>query len=286
MLGAGGVGGLVGAALARSGSDVTLLMRPESLAAYSGRVRVESAVLGDFEVEVPAAPALTARVDVLWVTPKAPQLAAALAQAPPEVVADGRVVTLMNGTDHLRVLQERYAHVVAGAMRVESERVAPGWIRQTSPFIRVQLAEGEDIGVELRDAGIDCQVGADPLAVLWQKLAFLAPVALTTTAFGIRLGDARERDVFRRCQEEAVAVARAEGVDLDGPALRALTEGAPATMQSSMQKDLAKGLPLELDGIAGPILRGGLNHGIPTPATEELVAAITGDPSYQAFRRA
>lgn len=280
VLGAGGVGGLVGAALARRGSDVTLLMRPESLAGYSGLVRVESAVLGDFEVEVLAAPALTAEVDVLWVTPKAPQLDAALGSAPPEVVSGGRVVTLMNGTDHLGLLRGRYAHVIAGAMRVESERLAPGWIRQTSPFIRVQLAEGEDIAAELRDAGIDCQVeDGDPVTLLWQKLAFLAPVALTTTAFGGRLGDARERDVFRRCQAEAVAVARAEGAGLDEPALQALTEGAPAGMQSSMQKDRAKGLPLELDGIAGPIVRGGLRHGIPTPATDELVAAITADPT-------
>ena len=55
ILGAGGIGGLVGAALARSGADVVLLMRPETLAGYDGRLTVESAVLGDFEVDVPAA---------------------------------------------------------------------------------------------------------------------------------------------------------------------------------------------------------------------------------------
>src|SRR5438876_2932103 len=54
ILGAGGIGGLVGAALARDGGDVALVMRPDTLARYSGRLAVESAVLGDFEVDIPA----------------------------------------------------------------------------------------------------------------------------------------------------------------------------------------------------------------------------------------
>ena len=84
ILGVGGIGGLIGGALARAGADVVLIMRPETLANYSGRLAVESVVLGDFEVEVPAVAQLDRTVDVLWVTPKAPALESALALAPPE----------------------------------------------------------------------------------------------------------------------------------------------------------------------------------------------------------
>jgi 2-dehydropantoate 2-reductase len=45
-------------------------------------------------------------------------------------------------------------------------------------------------------------------------------------------------------------------------------------MRMSMQKDFDTGRPLELDAIAGPIIRGGRQHGIATPATEELVRLI------------
>jgi 2-dehydropantoate 2-reductase len=45
-------------------------------------------------------------------------------------------------------------------------------------------------------------------------------------------------------------------------------------MRASMAKDLAAGRKLELDGIAGPVLRGGARHGIPIPITKELVARI------------
>jgi 2-dehydropantoate 2-reductase len=112
------------------------------------------------------------------------------------------------------------------------------------------------------------------VTLVWQKLAFLAPVALATTAYDEPLGAVRERPEFRQCQAEAVMVARAEGAAIDDVALEALTTGVPAAMQSSMQKDHAKGLPLELDAIAGPIIRGGHRHGIPTTATAQLAASI------------
>src|SRR5207249_1440454 len=125
ILGAGGIGGLLGAALARAGYEVVLLMRPETLARYDGRHSLESMALGDFEVDVPAASGLTEVVDVLWVTTTATQLEAALALAPPERVGSGTVIPLLNGVDHVALLRARYPTVVAGAIRVESERLSP-----------------------------------------------------------------------------------------------------------------------------------------------------------------
>ena len=156
FLGAGGIGGLLAAALARSGADVLLLLRPETLAGYPGRLAVESAVLGDFETEVPAASTLDREVDVLWVATKATQLEAALSLAPPDRVGDALVIPLLNGIDHVALLRSRYRRVAAGAIRVESERAAPGLIRQSSPFLRVDLAGADEAAAELRQAGIDC----------------------------------------------------------------------------------------------------------------------------------
>ena len=45
-------------------------------------------------------------------------------------------------------------------------------------------------------------------------------------------------------------------------------------MRTSMQKDFDARRPLELDAIAGPIVRGGQRHRIATPAAEELVRLI------------
>jgi hypothetical protein len=93
------------------------------------------------------------------------------------------------------------------------------------------------------------------------------------------LGGVRNDESYRRCQDEALAVARAEGAQIDAEALRALAAAAPDGMQSSMQKDIAPGRSPELDAIAGPILRGGDRHAIPLPATTELVRLVNARAS-------
>jgi 2-dehydropantoate 2-reductase len=231
-------------------------MRPPTLAGYEGRLAVESAVLGDFAVDVPGASTLGSDIDVLWLATKATDLEPALSLAPPEQVLEATVIPLLNGVDHVAVLRARYPRVVAGAIRVESERLETGRIRQSSPFLRVELA---------RD---------DELSLLWEKLAFLAPVALATTAFDAPVGAVRDDARFRGCQDEALAVARAEGARIDETAVRALPAGAPAGMRSSMQKDVEAGRPPELDAIAGPVLRGGRRHDIRVPSTQELADLV------------
>lgn len=274
VLGAGGIGGLVAAVLARGGADVVLLMRPESLAGFPGRVAVESAVLGDFEAEVAVGSALDRAVDFVWVATKATQLEPALAVAPTERVADAIVIPLLNGVDHVALLRRRYKNVVAGAIRVESERVATGRIRQSSPFLRVELAGAQPAAHDLRAGGVDCEIRDDELSLLWDKLAFLAPVALATTALDAPLGAVRADERFRGCQGEALAVGRAEGAEVDDAAIRRIAQNAPADMRSSMQKDVEAGREPELDAIAGPILRGGQRHDLKIANTAELVRRV------------
>jgi 2-dehydropantoate 2-reductase len=278
VLGAGGVGGLLAAALARSGAPVVLLLRPSSLARYDGRLRVESAALGDFEVAVPAVASLDREIDVLWIATKATGLAEAIALAPAGRVGETPVVPLLNGIDHVALLRAVYARVVPAAIRVESERGADGRIRQTSALLRVELADGETLAAELRAAGIACSVREDERSLLWDKLAFLGPVALATTALDAPLGAVRGDERFRRSLDEALAVARAEGARIDEQALRALVESVPAAMRSSMQKDVAAGREPELDAIAGPILRGGERHGIDVAATSALASLVAARP--------
>jgi 2-dehydropantoate 2-reductase len=282
ILGAGGVGGLIGGALARTGSEVVLLLRPETLAVHPGRLRVESVVLGDFEVDVATAAALDREVDALWITPKATQLDAALELAPAATVGDAVVVPLLNGVDHVSLLRARYERVLAAAISVESERVEPGLVRQKTPFAFVVLAPGarqEEIAAELRAAGFDVSLAPDEPTLLWEKVVFLAPLALTTTARGAPVGAVQAEPDWQlrllRCHDEAVAVGLAEGATLDATELHRRFLGfSGGEMRTSMQKDFDAGRPLELDAIGGAIVRGGREHGIPTPATEELVRLV------------
>jgi 2-dehydropantoate 2-reductase len=146
--------------------------------------------------------------------------------------------------------------------------------RQSSPFLRVELADAVAVHDELRRAGIECRLREDERSLLWEKLVFLAPVALATTALDVPLGGAREDERYLGCREEALAVADAEGARVDADAVRTLQDGAPAEMRTSMQKDVAAGRKPELDAIAGPIIRGGARHEISTAYTNQLVDQI------------
>jgi 2-dehydropantoate 2-reductase len=286
VLGVGGIGGLLGGALAQDGQDVLLILRPEALAAYPGGVWVESAVVGEIDVDVPAASRLDRPVDVLWVTVKATQLEEALRMASPAVAGEAVVVPLLNGVEHVDRLRSVYGDaVIPGAIRVESERVGIAHVVQTSPFAAVELAptpalrkRAHAIARELRSAGIACRVRSGEADMLWGKLAFLAPLALATSAAQLPLGGVRAdsglRDLMLAAAREACAVAAAEGAHLEPGTYEQRLLTLPEQMRSSMQKDLAARRPLELDAIAGPVLRAGRRHGIPTPATEELARQV------------
>jgi 2-dehydropantoate 2-reductase len=282
ILGAGGVGGLTGACLARSGAPVTLVVRPESLARYPEQLQLESA-FGNFSVPVGRA-AEVPPCDVLWLTVKATELAPALAAlTTPESV--GAIVPLLNGIDHLALLRSKYGaeRVIAATIAVESERVAPGHIVHRSPFARLSASSagrtllGSTVD-HLQQMGFECRFVDDEPTLMWSKLVFLAPFALSTTAAdrttGEILSDPVWRDLGLSCLRETAAVAVAEGAKVDADAVIAGVMKMPGNMRSSMQKDVARGKTPELDAIAGPILRGARRHDVEIPATKKLVAAV------------
>src|SRR5215204_7370406 len=97
VLGAGGVGGLVGSALAKAGHPVTLLVRPGRQDHYPERLTVESETLGSFEAPVRVTDRLDGQFDVVWITVKATALEAALDAVPEERLGGSVVVPLLNG---------------------------------------------------------------------------------------------------------------------------------------------------------------------------------------------
>ncbi len=285
ILGAGGVGGLIGAALVKSGEAVTVVVRPEALKDYPAELSLESP-FGSFRVPVERAAAVTQPFDVLWITVKATHLDAAL-----RGVANGEqlgaIVPLLNGLDHVALLRSRFGQdrVVPGTIGVESERAAPGKIIHRSPSARLTLSSIGETRLaptmeKLRQFGFNCQFSADEMKMLWNKLAILAPVALTTTASGLTMGEVTSNLVWRKRMEagvyEACAVAAASGTPLDPATFIRFFDMFPPGARSSMQKDVAAGNPPELDGIAGPILRLAQEHGLDVPVTRELVEMIRG----------
>jgi 2-dehydropantoate 2-reductase len=282
ILGAGGVGGLIGAVLAHAGDTVTLIVRPQALAQYPRELSLESP-FGSLTVPVLVAAGVDQPLDVLWVTVKATQLAAALESVPAAGI--GAIVPLLNGVDHVALLRRRFGHdtVVPATIAVESERVAPARIVHRSPFVRLNVATGGRARLEApvehcRRFGFDCKFIDDENTLLWSKLVFLAPIALSCTAaggsIGIVVAEPARKQRLEASVREACAVAVACGASVAADPVIAGITGLPPLMRASMQKDVEAGRIPELDAIAGPILRGAQAHGLSVPATQELVAAV------------
>jgi 2-dehydropantoate 2-reductase len=282
ILGAGGVGGLMAACLAHSGAAVTLVVKPDSLAQYPEQLRLESP-FGNFTVPVARA-AEVPPCDVLWITVKATQLEPALAalRKPDAVKA---IVPLLNGIDHIALLRSKYGaeKIIAATIAVESERIAPGHIIHRSPFARLNVSsKGKDLLgdtiEQLQKIGFECRFVDDEPTLLWGKLVFLAPFALTTTAANKNVGEILSnpewRDLGMACIREVCAVAGAEGARIDVQKVLTGVSGMPGAMRSSMQKDVEQRKAPELDAIAGPILRAARRHSIDVPVTKKLVAEV------------
>lgn len=280
ILGAGAIGGMLGTALASLGHDVSMIVRPGNVAGDSEALTLERPT-GTLTAKAHVISELREPCDVLWIATKTYQLGEALKSiefVPPAIVP------LLNGVDHIAVLRARFGgeRVIPGTIAVEAERTSAGHFVQRSP-VRLNLAAcGESsLGAtaqQLRDIGFLCSFIPNEASLMWGKLCFLGPFALATSASGKDLGGIQSDPEWKKSLEsafaEAKAVAEAFGAQIDTGRIQAIVDSSPATMRSSMAKDLVAGRPLELDGIAGPILRGAARWGIEVPTTKKLVAQI------------
>jgi 2-dehydropantoate 2-reductase len=286
VLGPGGVGGFIAAALARAGEHVVVIARePTAEAIATSGIAVQSARLGEFTAYPDAVSELQSAVDVLLVATKATTLDAALERIETD---PGLVVPLMNGLEHMDRLRNRFGagRVAAGVIRIESDRPAAGRIVQTSPSFRVDLATDdpalqeplERLAETFRNAGVETRIGPSEKQVLWSKLVRLNALACTTSAadrpIGVIRSDPEWRATLTRCISETAAVANADGAQIDpASALREL-DAAHAELGSSMQRDLAAGREPELDAIAGAVIRAGARYDLRCPTVERLSAEV------------
>jgi 2-dehydropantoate 2-reductase len=284
ILGAGGVGGLVGAVLAHAGENVTLIVRPGSDSQHPRELTLESR-FGVLRAPVSVTTRAQQPLEVLWITVKATELEQALNSVPRNLQV-AAIVPLLNGIDHVEKLRARYSRdqVVPATIAVESERVAPGRIVQRSPFIRLNLASSgkERLAAPvdlLQRFGFECKFVDDEPTLLWSKLALLAPLALATaanrSAIGAVVSDPQKLSRLERCVREACAVAAAHGAKINAERIFGAIKALPPQMRSSMEKDVSKGKAPEVDAIAGPVIRGGEKYGIPVPATAEYLRTLT-----------
>jgi 2-dehydropantoate 2-reductase len=310
ILGAGAIGGYVGATLARSGADVTLIARgPHLRAIQEHGIRVLSS-RGDFS----AAPAATdsieaaADADVVFLGLKAyslPELAPRIGEVLQPHTA---VIAAQNGIpwwyfQHhkgplagLVLSSVDPGGAVSAAIEAKSvigcviycstEIVAPGVIKHIEGT-RFTIGEPDGAASDRCDAisqafiaaGLKCPVAVEQRLrdEIWLKLignAAFNPITALTGATLEQLGLLPEMvTLLRSIMEECAAVAGALGATIPVTLERRLHAGLEVgDHKTSMLQDLEAGKPLEIDCITGAVIEIADRLGVPVPHTRTIHA--------------
>ena len=294
VVGAGGVGGGFGAALAKAGADVTFIARGAHLAAMKSQGLKIQGGRGETHLVPTKAtdnPAEIGPVDIVLFCVKLWDVESAGKAIKPLVGPDTAVIPLQNGIDAAERLIPILGPkaVMGGVAQISASIVAPGVIQQVGTFMRMIFGEldgkrskrAEDFFALCQKAGFDVTLSEQILTDLWMKFILLACNASITAATRQPLGKLREdadlRPIMMAAFQETIDIGRAKGVTLPADALAKILDfvgHAPPAMKASMALDLERGNRLELPWLGGKVVELGRQLKIPTPVHGVMYAVL------------
>jgi 2-dehydropantoate 2-reductase len=294
VVGAGGVGGEFGAALAKAGADVTFIARGAHLAAMKSRGLKVQGGRGETHLVPTRAtdnPAEIGPVDIVLFCVKLWDVESAGLAIKPLVGPDTAVIPLQNGIDAaerlIPILGPRA--VMGGVAQISASIIAPGLIQQVGTFMRMIFGEldgrrsqrGEDFLALCQKAGFDVTLSEQIVTDLWMKFILLACNASITALARQPIGKLRDdpdvRPMMIAAFRETIDVGRAKGVALPADALEKILDfvgHAPPAMKASMALDLDRGNRLELPWLGGKVVELGRNLNVPTPTHSMMYAML------------
>ena len=310
IYGAGAIGGLLGARLAKAGAEVSLVARGPHLAAMRARGLTLRSGGESFTVPVTATddPATLGPQDYVVVTLKAHQVPGVVGAMQPLLGPDTAVVMGVNGVPWW------YFHGLGGAYEgrrlpsvdpgdVQWEGIGPQRVIGAVVYPAAEIPEpgvvelvegdrftlGEPSGersprIELLSqaliaAGLKAPVRArirDEIWIkLWGNLSFNPISALTCATLDVICTDPGTRALARAMMVEAQTIAEKLGVRFPIAVDRRLDGGAAVgAHKTSMLQDLERGRPMEIDALVTAVSDMGRLVEVPTPAIDAVLALV------------
>lgn len=310
ILGAGALGSILAAHLLRAGHEVELIARGRRAAqlAQSG-LRLGGLVQARLACKPRTAAQVRGDPDVLVLTCKTQHMAQALADV--GHLSPRTVFSVANGVLKDEQLAACFGpRPVLGCMaNTSGELLADGEVLFTrNECLHLGALPGQPpepaamLARQLTEAGINAAAEPDILNVEWTKfvgwVGYMALAVLTRLPTGQYVADAGTARIMVRIVKEMVALAAAEGIDVDNAPLmpardiaaadeatavamvRAIGEDmgrrAPEHRMSALQ-DVLAGRPLEVEGTLGDALARAARRGLAMPTLAmcyELVGAV------------
>jgi 2-dehydropantoate 2-reductase len=307
VLGAGAIGSIIGAHLARAGHSVVMLARGRRAEHISAQ-GLAICGLAEFSVSVPVVrdPAQLRSADLLIVATKTPGTAEALAHL--RHVDIGLAFSIQNGPLKNELLSAAFGadRVLGSLADTSGEMLADGRVLFTRN-VNILLGElsGEessrarDVAATIDSSGVRATAVAHILSLEWSKfVTWVGMFALSVITRSVTWRYLVDRDsalVLVRLTREMGRLAEALGIELTDKANlpaaslcrgteesavqiivdagRAFETRAPEHRMSSLQ-DVNAGRPLEVHETLGYALRKAAEHGIPMPLLDGFYRVI------------
>ena len=313
VVGAGAVGCYFGGMLARAGAPVTLIGRPQHVDAirrdglFLDTMRFQEYVPVSASTQIDAAQG--AQLVLFCVKSFDTEEAARLLA--PHLAPEALVLSCQNGVDNVqRFARSAGMSAIPAIVYVAAAMSGPGRVKHSGrgnfvigslPLARRVRAtdrppargaqshggslrdrrELDDLAGVLARGGIPCQVSDNIEGELWVKMiincAYNAISALGRSKYIVMAEHPLVRQLMCTAVEEAIAVARAAGVQLPDIDLVESTLNLAQTMKnatSSTAQDIARGKRTEIDSLNGYVVRRGNELGIPVPVNQTLYALV------------
>jgi len=314
VVGAGGLGSVVGGYLAKAGYPVTLISRPAHVKAIRDSGLEIMAVDGRHlirEVQATDNPKTVTAADLLILTVKTYDTDEALTGV---AHLSGRVrcaLSLQNGVLKDRALGAVFGpeSVIGAVTMIGATLTGPGKVHYTAPsttyvgeFDRRKTDRVRAVAAMFDKAGLRIQTAADIRSVTWCKLNHILPSAglsvLTRLEFHRVLKDRTLAALFVELTRECAQLATAQGIPLDDfpgfevktvceePLEQAIAfvreygqkiEAAGMThVKISMLQDVERGKRTEVEEIVGYVVREAARLQIPVPKIELVYRLVKG----------
>lgn len=289
ILGAGAMGCLFGARLARGGHRVVLIdVRNEQIDAINTGGLTLEADDGTATVRPRACRPEEARdvAELVIVFTKAFHSAAALAAARAVVGPDTWILSLQNGLGHVEVMRAHAdeTRIVVGTTTFPADLIGLGRVRtHGAGQIRIMAVAGgvsdrlRDLAAAFNACRLDTEIEPEVFVSIWEKLAFNCAMNALAAVTGLTVGGmgsaAEGRAIVDRVVSEVVSVARRKGIPAELARVRdvvAMAFREHGDHKPSMLQDLLAGRPTEIDFINGAVVREAAALGMSVPTTETL----------------
>lgn len=292
IVGAGAMGCLFAARLTLSGNDVTLVdvdRHRIHMINEQGLVLEDDAGIWPVRLRAATAGEIHQPVDLLIVFTKGNHTRAAVESVAHLSASRPVALSLQNGIGNAEIIAETFGskRTLFGTAHVPADLILPNRVRTHMPN---SLALGGNepnsqalaaaVVKLLAQAGFDASASSNIRETVWDKLAFNAALnapAMICEKTNGGLDVLPGLRVARAVIAEAVAVARASGIKLDGSRIDAAVCSALQDHKghkASMLQDREAGRLTEIDMINGAIVREGERAGVPTPVCATLTDLV------------